>query len=498
MTAASGLLRPRLWGASDPCPTEQGVLCPLPYKLGQFPSNVFSPSWPDLTLKRPLWSELLKPGNSQFDSVVADLRRAYRQMAAYDSLDPRSLLYQASLHRYYCGHDGGEQSLPPTVRGIHDNWAFLPWHRAFIYFHERLIQHESGNPKFRLPVWDWETSFGHQVPAVYNDLGPIQDPKCKCQRRTSIPPIRACTIQAWLQCDFTAFVGTDTEPPAAQSGPHSTVHVKLGGYMSALQTAAADPVFYAHHANIDRFWLHWRTMHDQQNLPDVQAGKQFYFFDFPIGQNPKPVVVTAHDFEDISKLGYTYDSPAYTFADVTLVNATKTGSQGILTLEAGAVDKFSAWLQNVFPFVPVEDFRDWLTNGAQSASLAALGMLAVATNLMLPVRVGFKLPKVQPGRFYLIGFKAPDQPVGDAEIIGGFGAFTHHTAETRFNAAACFKAPQLIRFLEILSKAHGFQLVCGPAKQDFSDDRLDAVTAIENGQLVIVNPVFFEIQLPKS
>jgi tyrosinase len=37
----------------------------------------------------------------------------------------------------------------------HSGPAFLPWHRYFLLFTERLLQQVLGNPDFRMPYWDW-------------------------------------------------------------------------------------------------------------------------------------------------------------------------------------------------------------------------------------------------------------------------------------------------------------------------------------------------------
>jgi hypothetical protein len=39
--------------------------------------------------------------------------------------------------------------------------------------------------------------------------------------------------------------------------PHNVVHSALGGLMGDPLTAAQDPIFWLHHANIDRLWNRW-------------------------------------------------------------------------------------------------------------------------------------------------------------------------------------------------------------------------------------------------
>jgi tyrosinase len=48
---------------------------------------------------------------------------------------------------------------------------------------------------------------------------------------------------------------------ALEQTPHNDVHGLVGGpsgFMGAFDTAPLDPVFWLHHANIDRLWESWR------------------------------------------------------------------------------------------------------------------------------------------------------------------------------------------------------------------------------------------------
>ena len=45
----------------------------------------------------------------------------------------------------------------------------------------------------------------------------------------------------------------------------------VGGWMSAFATAAQDPIFWLHHANIDRLWEAWLALGD----PDDPSNRDF-------------------------------------------------------------------------------------------------------------------------------------------------------------------------------------------------------------------------------
>jgi hypothetical protein len=51
---------------------------------------------------------------------------------------------------------------------------------------------------------------------------------------------------------------------ALENGPHNAVHNAIGGDMT---TAASptDPLFFMHHANVDRLWYQWREAHPNRN-----------------------------------------------------------------------------------------------------------------------------------------------------------------------------------------------------------------------------------------
>jgi len=71
--------------------------------------------------------------------------------ALRNTTDNRGWMAQAYLHAYYC-----ESCLNSTI-DVHGSWAFFPWHRAYVYYLERILGSLVGDlDNFRLPYWDWE------------------------------------------------------------------------------------------------------------------------------------------------------------------------------------------------------------------------------------------------------------------------------------------------------------------------------------------------------
>ena len=57
------------------------------------------------------------------------------------------------------------------------------------------------------------------------------------------------------------------------SGVHGSVHIRTGGDMTSVPTAAYDPIFYLHHANVERIWADWQIAHPGP-LPAAEASFQ--------------------------------------------------------------------------------------------------------------------------------------------------------------------------------------------------------------------------------
>ena len=86
--------------------------------------------------------------------------------------------------------------------------------------------------------------------------------------------------------------------------PHNTMHIWIGGCPNGIAnpptglmlsnlTTAFDPIFWAHHGNIDRLWARWQELHPGADPPDPADVLQ-------------GVSSTVADSLSITKLGYEY------------------------------------------------------------------------------------------------------------------------------------------------------------------------------------------------
>ncbi len=248
-------------------------------------------------VQRPLWSKI------QHDNAYLNkLRTAYHRLyESKDHQDPWSLLYNVRLHEYYCG-----------TKNIHGNWLFLPFHRAMLHFHERSLQIALNDDKsFRLPVWDWEAEpggFGQKIPPFYEQLGFPSFLSGSCLRipNRQFVEVTEPMLQAWLAGGFEDFFGGANAPGLASSGPHSNIHgFAVGGVMGNLGISPADPLFYTHHANVDRYWSAWSNLNQGTSADYWGKDAALYMPDM----SGKPTTINPKDLMDETKLGYSYSRP---------------------------------------------------------------------------------------------------------------------------------------------------------------------------------------------
>ena len=224
---------------------------------------------------------------------LADLRQAIT--AAQGLNDDRGYQRWAGIH-----------GLPLPISCTHNSPLFLAWHRAYLYFFEKALQDRI--PGVTLPWWDWTRHHDEGIPAAYargrvdgrvNPLAssPIQpsgraNPSQRRTTRTPGPPNglpSPAEIEQILENrDFLTFQNQ-------LESVHGGVHIWVGGTMSAIPTAAYDPVFWAHHGMIDRLWYLWQLRHPGARMPSN-------LIDVALA----PFPMTVRQTLDIPALGYEY------------------------------------------------------------------------------------------------------------------------------------------------------------------------------------------------
>ncbi|MGA3211428.1 MAG: tyrosinase family protein [Terriglobales bacterium] len=208
----------------------------------------------------------------------------------------------------------------PPDRTAKDTWSkcqhgtpnFLGWHRMYLYYFERVLRWAADDDTLRLPYWDYTNPAQVALPAEFRDqASPLYDP-----RRDALMNDGTCTLNP----DSTAVVtnqvlgGNDyttfEEQIEGSGSVHSTVHCAVGPNcplnvpdLSYIPMAANDPIFYLHHANIDRLWACWQKLHPDAPLGDWQNG-EFTFVD-ERGREQKS---TVNEFLQPERPDYAYDN----------------------------------------------------------------------------------------------------------------------------------------------------------------------------------------------
>jgi tyrosinase len=251
------------------------------------------------------------------DPDIVAMRRAVARMKALPASDPRNWIRFADIHRNFCPHG---------------NWSFLPWHRAYILAFENICREFSGKPDFALPYWDWTTD--REFPAAFaagdRNSNPLNHarPGVDAGFRLADDMVGPQVIsRIMLSPDFEAFGNTrprGQDSAAAQwqqrpgssteleFNPHNSVHNAVGGNMAMVPLASRDPVFFLHHANVDRLWSAWNRR-GNANSPDP-FWRSFAFNRNFINADGSPWNVGVGELGSTPALGYRYDGDDGPFA----------------------------------------------------------------------------------------------------------------------------------------------------------------------------------------
>jgi len=188
--------------------------------------------------------------------------------------------------------DNGTSHTSPT--GIQ---RFLSWHRAYLLEFEKLLQIHT--PGLQIPYWRWSAP-GASFPAWLVNYTPV---KLKNAAGVSYDVSRAIGVGGKLptrndinsRLQLTPYtVFTMALEGWQPYGAHNQVHVYVGETMTT-GYSPADPVFWLHHAEIDRLWHVWQLAHASQG-PTLTGTKRVM----------DPWAYRAEDLQDITRLGYTY------------------------------------------------------------------------------------------------------------------------------------------------------------------------------------------------
>lgn len=289
--------------------------------------------------------------------------RGVKAMQARPITNRTSWKFYAAMHGMYqplwhaLGYLSASPQLPSSTvvkkfwkQCQHGSWYFLPWHRGYLLAFEANVRAavvDLGGPaNWALPYWNYFKSGQSALPAAFrtpdwpdpgvNPLyveqryGPNNDSNVHV-------PLTDVDLQAMSEPHFTGvssggspgFGGVDTgfshggqTHGGIETQPHDWVHGLVGGsdpnppglpgLMSDPDTAALDPIFWLHHANIDRLWASWNhssSTHTNPTEPTwlngpASVGQRAFVMPMPDGTTWK---YTPGELLHLADLNYKYD-----------------------------------------------------------------------------------------------------------------------------------------------------------------------------------------------
>lgn len=274
----------------------------------------------------------------EWDDVLIWYARAVREMQTRPLSDPTSWRYQAAIHEF--NGDADPSEIPADAQRFwdqcqHGTWFFLPWHRWYLYYFEQIVAKtvvDLGGPAdWSLPYWNYSDPSNPDAlslsPELWAETMPDGSPNAlRVERRTRgndgspVGTARHADLSCLSETQFeeeaaggspgfggpiTTFMHGGDVNGVCENVPHGTMHVRVGGYMGAFDTAGLDPLFWLHHANIDRLWVVWRRRH-ANNIDPTKSSWLNMSFDFH-DANGAVVTRTVADAVDTANLGYEYE-----------------------------------------------------------------------------------------------------------------------------------------------------------------------------------------------
>jgi hypothetical protein len=362
---------------------------------------------------------------------------------------------------------------PNVCNMAHRGPSFCPWHREFL----RRFEQDLGVP---LPYWDWaadQASGSPETAPVWGDdlMGPNGDPASDpatgrpAQAVTKGPfahdpvnPASWSIIQdsglpadptvPWLTRNFggmqptlptpqdvTATLGVtpyDSSPWNVGSqgfrnnlegfigpGMHNAAHMWVGGSMMP-STSPNDPVFFLHHANVDRIWANWQRQWFKSGKDDylpVSGGPTGH--NLTDGMFPWGAPSTPESVLDTFALGYWYDdAPAPAVSSLNPATGADTGGDTVVITGAG----FMGTTAVTFDTTPASVFT--VDSDTQITATSPAGTGAVDVTVTTPAGIS---PVSQADRFTYVAPAGPQvtgiaptsgsEAGGDTVVITGSG-----------------------------------------------------------------------------
>jgi tyrosinase len=360
----------------------------------------------------------------------------------------------------------------------HGSWYFLPWHRGYLMALDAQLRQDivsvGGPADWALPYWDYFDGTNgnqYQIPSAFaahtlpdgstNPLyvamryGPDGDTNIYVPTPAGVAAhpgdqgfIYGQVTDDCMKNDL--YTGSDSQTPLpgfggpangfshsgavhgnTEGNPHDLVHVYVGGAISNSNyglmadpgVAALDPIFYLHHANIDRMWAGWNgNGNSNPTNSNWLNGPSDRRFVMP-GPGGSPWYYTPMQMDNLNDLNYSYQelppqptaAPLLLAQRLALLGATSAADKAERGLARLTLPKLTELLgANEGPLRiqgPVTNTSVRLDSGVRGKVVQSL---ADASETALPDNVYLKVENVR-GNF-------------DASVIGVYVNLPEHAA----------------------------------------------------------------------
>ncbi|KAI0243840.1 hypothetical protein L0F63_006885 [Massospora cicadina] len=209
---------------------------------------------------------------------------------------------------------------------VHNNQLFLAWHRLLLFKVEKELH--ILDDSVMIPYWDWSQSaqtprsdpalssrmFGMSGNArtscvddgafsnftVYYWSSGRQGPHCLRRSRNIFQ--RPFTTAPVLDQNYLNIEDISRFSSALEWVPHGIAHNNIGGEFST-SASAGDPLFYSHHAFVDKLWFDWQNRHRSK------------YFDYGINKNMNimPWSVPITQVLDPNSMCYRYPQERFSY-----------------------------------------------------------------------------------------------------------------------------------------------------------------------------------------
>lgn len=258
----------------------------------------------------------LRTGSAAVDDAVDIYKDAVTAMKALPSSNPRSWIAQRNLHGQgntfnFCQHGTNH---------------FFTWHRAYLFYFERICRELTGEEDWGLPYWNW-----NQNPVMHPEFtagGSVLNHPRSTTDLTGDAPFSDDTLSPmFTNPDFLGF-GSQIE-----GTPHNLAHVFVGMDM-VTAGSPNDPIFYAHHCMVDYCWAKWQLELDNE-LPDSPMWETDW--NHFVDQDGNPTEIGAATTILMPYLSYRYEPSVIG----TVVGDATSGSDDLASAEPAAAARAS-------------------------------------------------------------------------------------------------------------------------------------------------------------